>query len=62
MRRQRVPYAKRSAWTVIAILSVLIVVGGVIAGYEFNHLNNEVNRLHNQVSTLNLYLLSQKSK
>jgi len=62
MRRQRVPYAKRSAWTAIAILAVVLVVGGAIAGYEINHLQSEVNGLHNQVNSLfNLYLKSSQN-
>ena len=55
MRRQRVPYAKRSAWTAIAILSAVIVVVAVIAGYEISHLQNEVNGLQNKLNLLLLH-------
>lgn len=50
MKRPRVPYARRSVWAVIAVLSVVLVLGFVIAGYEINHLQNEVNGLQNQVT------------
>ena len=64
MKRQRVPYAKRSAWTAIAILAAVFVVGAAVAGYEINHLHNEVNGLHDQLNQLfTLYLKSTvKSK
>jgi hypothetical protein len=50
MKRPRVPYARRSVWTVISVLSVVLVVGFVIAGYEIHHLQNEVNSLQQQVT------------
>ena len=52
MKRQRVPYARRSAWTVIAVLAVVIVVGLVAAGFEIHHLQTEVDGLQNQVTGL----------
>ena len=52
MKKPRAPYAKRSVWTAIAVLSVVLVAGLAIVGYEINHLNNEVNGLQNQVSSL----------
>lgn len=52
MKKKRVPYAKRSAWIAIAILSLVLVVGFGLAGYEINHLQNEVNGLNNAVATL----------
>jgi hypothetical protein len=52
MKKPRVPYAKRSVWTAILILSLVLVVGFGIAGYEINHLQNEVNGLNNEVATL----------
>ncbi len=52
MKRPRAPYARRSVWVAIGVLSALFVVGAVIAGYEINHLNNEVNGLQN---SLNLF-------
>ena len=51
MKKPRVPYAKRSVWTVIAILSLVLVVGFGLAGYEINHLQNEVNGLNNGQAT-----------
>jgi outer membrane murein-binding lipoprotein Lpp len=53
MKRQRVPYARRSAWTVIAILAAVIVAGFVAAGLEIHHLQTEVDGLQNQVTGLN---------
>ena len=52
MKRQRVPYATRAVWPVIAVLSVVLVIGGAIAGYEIHHLTTEVNGLQSQVNAL----------
>jgi hypothetical protein len=52
MKKPRVPYAKRSVWIAIAILSLVLVVGFGLAGYEIHHLQNEVNGLNNAVATL----------
>jgi hypothetical protein len=57
MKRQRAPYAKRSVWIVVAVLAVVVVVGCVVAGYEINHLHNEVNGLQNEVTTIYEMLL-----
>ncbi len=62
MKRPRAPYAKRSVWTVIAVLSVVLVAGLGIVGYEINHLNNEVNGLQNQVSSLLQVVLHSTQK
>ena len=62
MKRPRAPYAKRSVWTAIAVLSVVLVAGLAIVGYEINHLNNEVNGLQNQVSSLLQALLQSAPK
>ena len=59
MNRQRVPYARRSVWAAIAVLSIVLVAGCVIAGYEINHLHNEVNTLNNTVAAL--YQITSKS-
>jgi outer membrane murein-binding lipoprotein Lpp len=56
MKRQRVPYARRSVWTVIAILGVVIVAGCVAAGYEIHHLQSQVNGLQDQVNGLQLII------
>jgi hypothetical protein len=40
-------------WSVVAILSVIVVVGFAVAGYEINHLRNEINGLQGQVQYLN---------
>ena len=52
MRRQRAPYAKRTAWNAIVILAVVIVVGGGIAAYEISHLQTEVNNVQSDLSAL----------
>ena len=52
MKRPRAPYARRSVWTVIAILSVVLVAGFVAAGLEIEHLRNQVNGLSSQVNGL----------
>ena len=53
MKRQRPPYASRRAvWLVIAALALVLVVGGVAAGYEINHLRTEVDGLGTQVHAL----------
>lgn len=56
MKRQRAPYARRSVWLVIAVLSIVVVAGGVAGGYEIHHLQSEVDGLQNQVSGLNSQL------
>jgi hypothetical protein len=53
MRRQRAPYANRSVWWVVAVLAIVLVVGFAIAGYEINHLRNEVDGLHTQIKSIN---------
>jgi outer membrane murein-binding lipoprotein Lpp len=62
MKRQRVPYARRSVWIAIAILGAVLVVGGAIAGYEINHLHNEVNGLQSQVNSLYQAVLQLANK
>ena len=52
MKTHRAPYASRSAWTAIAVLSIILVVACVLAGYEINHLRNEVNTLQSDVTVL----------
>jgi outer membrane murein-binding lipoprotein Lpp len=52
MKRPRAPFAKRSVWIAVAILAALLVIGGAIAGYEINHLHNQVNQLQSQVTLL----------
>jgi hypothetical protein len=51
-RKRRPPYASRSVWIVIVILSIVLVVGGVLAGYEIHHLQTQVNGLQLTVKTL----------
>jgi hypothetical protein len=64
MKRSRAPYARRSVWVAIAVLSIVLVVGCVVLGYEINHLRNEVNGLQSQVNTMYQAVLrgSQQSK
>jgi hypothetical protein len=52
MKRQRVPYAKRSVWYAIAALSIILIVVCVLAGLQINHLHNQVNALNNTVALL----------
>lgn len=52
-QRQRARYARRSVWYLVAILSIVVVIGFAAAGYEINHQRNEINGLHNQVLQLN---------
>ena len=53
MARKRAPYAKQSLWYVVIALAAIVVIGFAAAGYEINHLRNEVNGLHTQVQSLN---------
>jgi uncharacterized protein YoxC len=64
MKRQRPPYAKRSVWYAFAVLSIVLVVVCVAAGYEIHHLQNQVNGLNGQVNSLYRLLtqLSRQSK
>jgi hypothetical protein len=52
MNRRRAPYAKRSVWTVVVIMSIVLVVGFAVAGYEIHHLQNEVTGLQNTVADI----------
>lgn len=51
--RRPLPYARRSVWIVVAVLSVIVVVGFALAGYEINHLRDEINGLQAQTRQLN---------
>jgi hypothetical protein len=53
MSPKRAPFARRSVWIVVGILSVVVVVGIVVAAYEINHLRNEYNGLNAQIQQLN---------
>ena len=53
MRRRRVPYANRSVWYAVAILTFVVVIGFAGAGYEINHLRTEVNGLNVKITALN---------
>lgn len=52
MSPQRPPYARRSVSLLVAILSIIVVIGFAAAGYEINHQRTEVNGLHSQVNGL----------
>jgi len=52
MKRPRAPYAKRSVWNAVAIISAVLVVACVLAGLEINHLHNQVNSLQTSVNNL----------
>jgi hypothetical protein len=60
MKRPRVPYARRSVWTVIAVLSAVVVIGFVIVGYEIHHLQTELNGFQNQVTFLQQLLKTKQ--
>lgn len=53
MKRQRVPYARRSLNTVVAVLAIVLVIGLAIAGYEINHQRTEINHLQSQITKAN---------
>lgn len=50
--KRRAPYARQSVWIFVAILSVIVVIGFLAAGYEINHQRTEINTLHSQVQGL----------
>ena len=52
MKKQRAPYARRSVWYAIGILSVVLVAVCVVAGYEINHLRTQADGLQTQVTRL----------
>jgi outer membrane murein-binding lipoprotein Lpp len=53
MKRRRPPYpSRRAVWLVIAALATILVLGGVAAGYEINHLRTQVDGLGTQVHEL----------
>ena len=62
MKRPRAPYARRSVWVAIAILSGVFVIGAAIAGYEIHHLNSEVNTLQSQIAFLLRAVLNAAKK
>lgn len=53
MSPQRAPYARRSVWFLVALLSIIVVIGFAAAAYEINHQRTEINGLHTQVQSLN---------
>jgi hypothetical protein len=53
MKRGRAPYANRSVWNAVIVLSIVLVVGFAAGGYELHHLNSEINGLRSQATTLN---------
>jgi hypothetical protein len=56
MKSRRAPYANRSVWYVVAVLSIILVAGFAVGGYEINHLRTETNSLQNQVTALDAQL------
>lgn len=52
MTRPRAPFAKRTVWIAVAVVAVVLVVGGAIAGYQIHHLQSQVNQLQSQVTVL----------
>jgi hypothetical protein len=61
MKRHRPPYARRSVWTLIAMLGIIFVVGGAIVGYEIHQLQGDISGLNHQLTLLN-QAIQQKSK
>lgn len=59
MKRQRIPYAKRSLTYVVAALAAVLIVACILAGYEINHLHNQVSGLQSQVNNLYSAFLKQ---
>lgn len=51
MKRQRAPYL-RPLWNAIVVLSIVLVIGLVGAGYEIHHLQSQVNGLQSQINTM----------
>jgi hypothetical protein len=58
MKRRHAPYASRSVWYAVAALSIVLVAGFAAAGFEINHLHNQVNGLQTQVQYLTKLLLT----
>ena len=56
MKRQRAPFARRSVWSLIAIVALVFVVGAVIVGYQIHQLQSDINGLNHQLTLLNLAL------
>jgi hypothetical protein len=54
MSPQRAPYARRSVWFLVALLSIIVVIGFAAAAYEINHQRTEINGLKAQVENLNM--------
>jgi outer membrane murein-binding lipoprotein Lpp len=48
-------------WTLIAIVSVVFVVGGVIIGYQIHQLQSDISGLNHQLALLN-QAIQQKQK
>jgi hypothetical protein len=46
-------YANRPVWYAVIVISIVVVVGFALAGYEINHLRTEVNGMHAQIQSLN---------
>jgi hypothetical protein len=52
MKKQRAPYARRTVWYAVGILSVVLLAALVVAGYEINHLRTQTNGLQAQITGL----------
>jgi hypothetical protein len=54
MPKKRMPQPLRRIWTVIAILSVVLLAACLVGGYEIIHLRHEVNGLKGNANQNNL--------
>jgi hypothetical protein len=64
MKRQRVPYARRTLQYYVVALAAVLVVACIIGGLEIYHLHNQINGLKSQVNTFEalLYKAAQSAK
>jgi hypothetical protein len=46
-------------WVAVVVLSIVLVVGGAIAGYEIHHLQTQVNGLQSSLGQLEVQLYEQ---
>ncbi len=56
MKKKRAPFARRSVWSLIAIVALVFVVGAVVIGYQMHQLQSDINGLNRQLMLLNLAL------
>ncbi len=57
MNPKRSPFARRSVWYFVMVLSIIVVVGFAAGGYEINHQRNEIKAQAAEITALNVKMI-----